>query len=268
MAVATGLVASLFVDRPSLALEAPRASSLTWVAATEVVGTRVSSLGWTAAALVALALGTATLLGLLGPVLWHRQERLGGEDFLPCVATQGLAVLGATLVSEGGPSLLAVAAAGLLAAGIALYASTLVRFDWGEIVTGGGDQWVLAGALAISSLATARLLAASSTVHLPSGVHPVLQVLDLGLWTLAAAMGVALAVGEGARPRRGSDRRRWATVFPLGMIAAAAMAVAQANRLGSLRYPGVVMTWVAVSSFVVVAAAAIVRGARSRALAS
>lgn len=82
----------------------------------------------------------------------------------------------------------------------------------------------------------------------------VLLVLDL-------AWCPVLPAAEAARPRLGHDERRWSTVFPMGMTAAA-LSVATAVGVPWLSRPGQVLLWAAVVVWLVLAADA-VRAARA-----
>ncbi|WP_342746366.1 hypothetical protein [Streptomyces monashensis] len=64
---------------------------------------------------------------------------------------------------------------------------------------------------------------------------------------MALAWYVVLLAAEAARPRPGYDVRRWSTVFPIGMTAAATLSVAAAVGVPWLRWPGRVLVWVAVA---------------------
>jgi hypothetical protein len=80
----------------------PPPGALTAVAATTVLGPRFSVLGWQALAeaLPALAaLPWPALVVQVVQVVGHRKQRMPGAVFLACVATQGIAVLGATLAA-------------------------------------------------------------------------------------------------------------------------------------------------------------------------
>ncbi|MFF6776769.1 tellurite resistance/C4-dicarboxylate transporter family protein [Streptomyces sp. NPDC012637] len=220
--VLAGDFAALFLsDRRSWEARADTPPALTAVAATSVLGVRCSLLGWGPAGLVLLALSAVAWVVLLPVVLRHLGRRMPGGAFLICVATEALVVLAGTLAPRYGRGL---AWAGLLlfALGLVLYADALVRFDFGQVVTGAGDQWVAGGALSISALGGAKLLAAGVWTDEPlRTVTVVLLVLSL-LW-----YGVLLGA-EVARPRPGYDVRRWATVFPMGMTAVACLSVATA----------------------------------------
>jgi len=94
--LAVVLGARLACQRDRFAREASSPASLTGVAGTAVLGTRLAMQDYhvTAAALLAVSgVGWALLL----PVLRHWKTPTAGTSFLLSVATEGLAVLGATL---------------------------------------------------------------------------------------------------------------------------------------------------------------------------
>ena len=244
----------LISDRPGFVADAGTPASLTGVAATAVIGSRVASVGWTGAAWALLVLSTLLWLVLLPFVLSRWQVPTVGASFLVCVATEGLAVLAG--VQAGATGKPPVAAAGLAAflLGLLLYAGVVARFDWRQLLIGAGDHWVLAGALAITSLAGAELL--QSNDRLPPRFHQQLRVLDLVVWGVAMG-GYALLLGCELRwPRWRYDIRRWATVFPLGMTAAASFAVGRAERLLVLTVIGHVLLWPAVAAWALTAVGA------------
>lgn len=232
----------LVTERATWRADADAPPALTSVAATAVIGARFALLG-DAALGWALLLASAVLWLLLTPlVLRGLRSRRKGAAFLSCVATQGLAVLLATLARPG--PLHAVTTVGfvLFALGLGLYLVVLSNFDWHQLAVGAGDHWVLAGALAISSLAGAKLILAQRVLG-TARLGAALTALDLTLWSLSVLAYGVLVVAEIRWPRLRYDVRRWATVFPLGMTAAATYAVAQAEGLPGLRLVGDVLVW-------------------------
>jgi hypothetical protein len=214
----------------------PGAETLTDVAAvpaTAVLGVNVATLGWRPVAWCLLVAAGA---------LWLRRPLpsglVGGRAFLPVVAVQSLVVLGATL-SRG--VVVRVAGVLLLAVGVALYVRAVARFAARrELVVGAGEQWIAGGALAISALACRRLAGG-----------PALRVASVVLWIAAVAWVPALVAGELRRPRAGRAPARWSSVFPLGMYAASAFAIA--GSWHALRGVGSDATWVAVAAWAAVA---------------
>ena len=233
--------------------------SLAAGAATAVLGTRFSILGWQSLAEALLALAALLWPVLLVDVVRHWRRRMPGAVFLGCVATQGLAVLGVVLAAAHSVAWLAHAALVLFWLGLVLYCLALTRFDPRQVVEGRGDQWVAGGALAISAMAGAKLVAADGArLPLWSGDdRGVLRAVTLALVVLDAACYLVLLVAEAARPRLGYDVRRWATVFPMGMTATAVLSVAAALDVPWLRSPGQVLLWVAVAVWLAVAGQAL-----------
>lgn len=238
-----GLAGRLLTDRPGTVADARTPASLTGVAATAVIGARIASLGWSGAAWALMAVSAAMWLVLVPFVLRHWQVPAVGAGFLVCVATEGLAVLAAEQGTATGnrPAVAAGSAAFVL--GLILYAVVVARFDWRQLAIGAGDQWVLAGALAITSLAAAELVRASARLGLLPHFRQPLRAVDLAVWATAMLGYVVLVACELRWPRLRYDVRRWATVFPLGMAAAASFAVAEVERLPALTVLGHVLLW-------------------------
>ncbi|MFF1561450.1 tellurite resistance/C4-dicarboxylate transporter family protein [Streptomyces sp. NPDC058279] len=243
----------LIVDRDRFRAEADTPSALTAVAATTVLGARLSLLGRQGAAVVLLTLAAALWPGLLYAVLRHRpRSRLPGAAFLVCVATQGLALLAAVLSAACHQDWLGRAALALFVLGLLLYAAALARFDLREVTGGAGDHWVAGGALSISALAGSKLTA--SPVWTGAG-HTVLRTLTLVLLCSSLAWYVVLLAAELRSPRPRYDIRRWSTVFPLGMTATACLSAAAPTGAGWLRPVGEILLWVAVAAWVLTFAA-------------
>ncbi|WP_037774808.1 membrane protein [Streptomyces seoulensis] len=234
-------------------------AALTAVAATAVLGTRVSLLGVQSLAGALLALAALLWPVLLVSVLRNWGQRMPGTVFLCCVATQALAVLAATLAGAEATAWLAHAALVLFWLGLLLYALALPRFDSRQVLQGPGDHWIAGGALSISALAGARLISADSArLYLwnkdDSGVlHQVTAI----LLALDLACYAVLVLAELARPRTRYGLLRWATVFSMGMTATATLAVSAALDVSWLSGPGKVLVWVAVAVWLAAAAGAV-----------
>lgn len=237
----------LLRDTTRFGAEADTPPALTAVAATAVLGTRLSMFGWQTVAAVLLVLAAAVWPVLLGAVMLHWSRRMPGAAFLVCVATQSLAVLAGTLAVPDHQRWLARTGLVFFLLGLLLYLEALTRFDPGQLRTGHGDHWIAGGALSISALAGARLTA--SAVWTGSG-HAALRTITLVLLGLALAGYVVLVVCEVLWPRPRYDIRRWSTVFPLGMTAAACLATADAARVHWLRTLGQVLLWIGVAAWV------------------
>ncbi|MFR9789506.1 hypothetical protein ACL07V_12660 [Streptomyces sp. MB22_4] len=272
VALGAGFVRRLVVDRDRWAAEARSPGALTAVAATAVLGSRLSASGRQAPAAALLALATLLWAVLLPVVVGHWRPRMPGSVFLACVATEALAAPAAALAAAEHTAWLARAALVLFWLGLVIYAFALPRFDPRQVLEGPGDQWVAGGALALSTLAGAALLAAGN-----GGLNlwndddrATLRITTAVLLAVSLAVYLALLVAEAVRPRPGYDHRRWATVFPMGMTAAATLSVASAMSVPWLRAPGRVLVWVAVAAWLWVAAAMVadaVRAARAGAAA-
>lgn len=257
-----GLAADFLVrladDREQWTRQAGTPPGLTAVAATTVLGTRFSLLGWQVLAEALLALSAVLWPILLVAVVRHWRRRMAGGVFLVCVATQGLSVLASTIATAVGPDWLAHAAMVLFWLGIVCYGVCFAHFDLWEVKKGAGDHWVAGGALAISALAGAKLVAAHhvNPYLWNNDDQGVLRATTAALLVLDLACYGALAVAEVVWPRPQFDVRRWATVFPMGMTAAAALSVATALDVFGLKGPGQVLLWIAVAVWLVVAAGA------------
>ncbi|WP_285894428.1 tellurite resistance/C4-dicarboxylate transporter family protein, partial [Streptomyces hilarionis] len=261
-ALAADFAARLVLERRRWLAHARTPGAPAAVAATTVLGARVSDLGRQPEAEALLALAAVLWPVLLALVVPRWRRGMPGSVFLCCVATQGLAVLGAALAREEGAAWLAHTALVLFWLGLALYCAALPLFDPRQLTEGGGDQWVAGGALAVSALAGTELLTAErGGLYLWNADDAgVLRSVTVGLLVLDLAWYAVLLTAEALRPRPHYDVRRWATVFPMGMTAAATLSVADVVDVPWLEGPGEALLWVAVAAWLAVAAAAAVRG--------
>ncbi|MHA5053841.1 tellurite resistance/C4-dicarboxylate transporter family protein [Streptomyces sp. SD15] len=263
LGLAADFVVRLLRERVRWVAEAGTPGALTAVAATTVLGTRLTTLGRQEVAEALLALSAVLWPGLLFLVVRRFRPRMPGAVFLGCVATQGLAVLGAVLAPVTHADWLAHTALVLFWLGIVLYVVALLCFDFREIAVGTGDHWIAGGALAISALAGSKLIAAHHVnAYLwnddDSGV---LRAVTLALAVLSLGWYGVLVLAELGWPRPRYDVRRWATVFPMGMTAAAALSVAAAADVPWLRGTGQVLLWIAVAAWLAIAAGAVASAA-------
>lgn len=261
LGLAADFVVRLLRERERWVTEAGTPAALTAVAATTVLGTRLVALGWEVPAEALLALSAVLWPGLLLLVVRRLRPRTPGAVFLGCVATEGLAVLAAALAPAVRADWLAHAALVLFWLGIVLYVVALLYFDYREVAVGAGDHWIAGGALAISALAGAELIGAhrANPYLWNDDDNRVLHGVSGGLLALALGFYVVLAVAELLRPRLRHDVRRWATVFPMGMTAVAALSVATALDVLWLKGLGQVLLWIAVAAWLVVAAGTVTR---------
>ena len=250
LALAALFLTRLFVHRARWVADADVPASLTGVAGTCVLGTRLSLLGWRTASMALLALAAVLWLVLLPLVLAHWSTPTVGASFLLCVSTQALAVLTASVGIVTGLRGLAVVAGVLFVAGLVAYAAVLVTFDFRQVARGVGDHWVAGGALAISTLAATKLLLAAGLLGVPADV---LRPTALVLCGLAGAWYLVLAVAEASWRRPHYDVRRWSTVFPLGMTATACINLGLAAGISAVHTVGQVLIWPALAVWAVVA---------------
>jgi len=243
--LAVVLGARLADQRDRFAREARSPASLTGVAGTAVLGTRLAMQDYHVAAVALLAVSGLGWALLLMPVLRHWKTPTLGISFVLCVATEGLAVLGATLAITYRAGWLVSAAVPALVLGLAFYVFTAARFDLGELLTGHGDHWVAGGALAISALAAGKITEAAGALGQFREQHQILTDTTLVLWCLAMVWLFPLIAGEVLRPRLSYDLSRWATVFPLGMYAACSFATGQVTGITGIAGFGHAWTWVA-----------------------
>jgi len=235
--------------------DARKPAALSWVAGTAVLGTRFVLLGWTAPG-VALFVAALVLWGMLiGAVLGHWRTPTVGASLLLTVATQSLAVLAAVLAVHTRSSWLEVGALVPFGLGVASYGFVMARFDLRQLIVGRGDQWIIGGALAISTLAAGDLASGARSLAVLGRGHGPLEVLAVGLWAASIAWLPALVAAEVVHPRLGYDVRRWSTVFPLGMYAACSFVVGQLAEVGPVTSFARAWAWVALAGWAAVTAA-------------
>jgi tellurite resistance protein TehA-like permease len=233
---------------PALAAaESTSPSMLGSVAATAVLGTRFAAGGIRVVAAVLLVLAATGLAALAWPVLSHWVTPTTGTSFLPSVATQGVAVLAATLAASYRLGWLLALAILTCLTGLACYVVVLCRFDPRNVATAAGDHWVAGGALAIGALAAGKIAAAALVVAEFARWRDVLADTALAIWCAAMAWLVPLAVGELISPRFRFHVLRWATVFPVGMYAACGFAVSEVTGIGGITRFATAWTWVALA---------------------
>ncbi|MGH3153291.1 MAG: hypothetical protein ACRDOB_21520 [Streptosporangiaceae bacterium] len=248
------LGAPLVYQRDRFAREARSPASFTAAAGTAVLGTRLVMQDYRVAGAALLVVAVIAWALFLVPVLRHWETPTTGISFVVGVATDGVAVLAATLAVAYRAGWLVSGAAVFLLLGLACYAFTVARFDLGQLLSGQGDHWVAGGALAIAALAAGKIAAAAGALGLFRQQHQVLTTGTLVLWCLAMAWLFPLVSCELLRPRLRYDLRRWATVFPFGMYAACSFAAGQVTGLTGITGFAQVWTWVAFAVTLVVLA--------------
>jgi tellurite resistance protein TehA-like permease len=207
----------------------PRLQSFAIVAATAVLGARITLAGKPGPGLTLWALALLLWIGLAArrPTV---REPVGGSLLL-VVATQSLAVLAALLAPRWTPALLVVALASW-ALGLVLYPIVL-----GSIVVAlsrrwafAPDLWIVMGAAAISTLAASELLLGLRALDTLSALKAALPDVDLAIWSLASVLVVPLLAADLTSPAGWRySASRWSSVFPLGMYAAASSQLGKAD---------------------------------------
>lgn len=195
----------------------------------------LSALAW-------LTIGAAIVVELIVVRTLHPRSQAQGGWLLAVVAPQALGVLCLGLARGRRGGALVTIAACLWLLGSALY-PPLALERLARLRSGGrawarlrADDWILMGALAISTLAGSLLL--DRLAH--GGARPAALALVTAEFALSWALVPLLAWGElrhattpAATPVAGGSR--WATVFPLGMISVATRAFAGPAGLPALR---------------------------------
>ncbi|HEU5265089.1 MAG TPA: tellurite resistance/C4-dicarboxylate transporter family protein [Jatrophihabitans sp.] len=260
------IVARFLLDRPGWRSDAHTPAALTAVAASTMLGSGMSDHGWRDLAWTLLVLALLAWLVLTPLVLAHWRRPTIGNSFLVVVAVQGLVLLAGTLALINDDVWLADAVTVSFLVGLLAYLWVLATFDWTQIARGHGDHWVLTGSLAISALAGARVVSVTDptgTVAALTNLHVAMRDVDLIVFGLCLAGYGVLVAAELRWPRWHYDVSRWATVFPLGMTAAAAMSVSTAASVGWLDSLGEVLVWPAIAVWIIVAVGA-ARSGRGR----
>ncbi|MFE0105774.1 tellurite resistance/C4-dicarboxylate transporter family protein [Streptomyces sp. NPDC059009] len=270
LVLAAAFVNRFVGERTHWEADADTPAALTAVAATTVLGTRFTGLGWRPLGAALLALAVVLWPVLLTFVLRHLGRRMPGVVFLVCVATEGIAVLAGTLAAAWPAPWLARAALVFFVLGFALYAAVFPRFGLHYVRDGAGDQWVAGGALAISALAGAKLVGAKlagtelvGPAIFEGAAHDVLRTVTLVVLALDLTWYAVLLCAELRWPRPHYDVRRWATVFPMGMTAVATLSVATAAQVPWLTRPGQVLLWIALAAWLLTLAGLLRRAARA-----
>jgi hypothetical protein len=254
------LPARALADAARFRADITRPAALTAVAGTGVLGTRLTLLGWDWAGVTLLIVALAIWLGLVPQVLSHWQVPTIGASFILAVATESLALLGASLAFGERAAWLLYASLVPFCLGLGFYAFVLRRFQFRQLAVGLGDHWVTGGALAISTVTAGRIVLAAQHTGALSGAVGALKAISLVLWCLSIAWLPVLLAYEVLRPRLGYDVRRWSTVFPVGMYAACSFTVGAVTQTAGITSFARVWVWVAFGLWLVVFTAMISRG--------
>ncbi len=256
----------------------------TFVAGTNVLGVRLGMDGHytTTAVLLALSGLAWLLLGYIVPwtAVLGRVERpvvaiANGTWFIWVVASQSVAIAAATIepVFEDGRRELALLAVTSWSVGVFLYAATaiivtlrlmLYKFGPEELTP---PYWVAMGALAITVLASARIVEMADA-PMVDVTRDLIAGLAVVFWAFATwLIPVLVAAGWWRHVTRRVplkyDATLWSFIFPLGMYAVAGIYLGDANRLPVVGIIGSVELWVAFGAWSLVAGAMAVHIART-----
>lgn len=242
-------------DRQRFRGDQSSAPALTAIAGTGVLGTRLTAQGWTWAGSGMLVIAFVLWLWLIPQVLGHWTRPTAGASFMLTVSTQAVALLTATVALKGATTWLLYPALVMFALGLLAYLFVLRDFQWRQLMIGRGDHWVTGGALAISTVAAARLALLAGETGRLGGKHGPLQTVSVVLWVLAMIWLPALLVSEATHRRLTYSVSRWSTVFPFGMYAACSFAVSSLADIRAINVFARVWVWIALAVWAVVTGA-------------
>lgn len=246
--------------------------SFTFVAATNVLGTRLALDGHYPAALALLTVGWVAwlVLGYVVPwtaVLGHAQrpvmQSANGTWFIWVVASQSVAVLAAVLQPEiaTGRRELALLAVFSWSVGVFLYgaagifvAARLLLYPLRpEDLT--PQYWVAMGATAITVVAGARIveMADAPMVAVTRGLIAGSSVLfwAFGTWLIPPLIAAGIWRHVTHRVPLLYEAPLWSVVFPLGMYAVGGYYLGEADHLPIVRNIGSIESWVALAVWTV-----------------
>jgi tellurite resistance protein TehA-like permease len=279
--LSAALVIRLARFRPSVAadIRAPEGvfGFFTIPAGFDVLGVRLSDASHPLAAAILAGVAAAAWLvltyGVPASLLLTRARDsvlsgVNGTWLLWVVSTQSLALSAAVLVpawpSQAG--LLASFATGLWSLGLVLYLLlvSLILLRWLTVAMTpqalGPPYWILMGATAITVLAGAEILGLPGALPAVRATAGFVEGSCYALWAFGTwwiPLLVVLGCWRHVRQRwpLTYEPALWSVVFPLGMYSAATLAFGQAAGLVFMEPVARVMIWVAVASWVLVAAA-------------
>ena len=215
---------------------------------------------------------------LIADVLRHEKPGLGaginGSWFLLTVATESIAVLGALLLVHDFNDLLAFTCIAAFLLGLVLYliVMTMVFLRWTfqplEPTDADPPAWIAAGAVAITVLAGANLLAARSVSPRVDRLAPLIEGLVMLAWATATFwFPLMIAFGIWRHIVRKVPLRYhpsyWALVFPLGMYGASTFKMRAVVQLDYLAWAPKVIVGVALAAWAATFLGLVVQGARA-----
>ncbi|WP_353509022.1 tellurite resistance/C4-dicarboxylate transporter family protein [Intrasporangium sp.] len=245
----------------------------TFVAGTNVLGTRIAAEGWHTATAWLLTMSFLVWLVLGYVIPWSavlgRSERpvvalANGTWFIWVVASQSVAVSAATLevVFHDARQSLAILAVFSWSVGVFLYAASAIivslRIMLYELDPKEFDPpyWVSMGAVAITVVAGARIVEMDSA-PMVDATRGLIAGLSVVFWAFATwLIPVLVAAGVWRHFVRKVPLvyvpTLWSMIFPLGMYAVAGIYLGRADGLPIVEAIGSKWLWVAVTAWVIV----------------
>ncbi|MFV0251871.1 MAG: tellurite resistance/C4-dicarboxylate transporter family protein [Beutenbergiaceae bacterium] len=243
----------------------------TFVAGTNVLGTRAAGEGWMELTAVLLGVAAAAWLVMGYVIPWSavvgRSERpvvalANGTWFIWVVASQSVAVSAGALANHytGARQALAVLAVMAWSVGVFLYAASaiivslrimLYQFEPEDL---NPPYWVSMGAIAITVVAGARIVDMESA-PMVDATRALIAGLSVVFWAFATWLIPVLIFAGLWRhwirrvPLR-YEATLWSIVFPLGMYSVASMWLGEADSLPIVGGIGANWLWVAVTAWV------------------
>jgi tellurite resistance protein TehA-like permease len=283
LSVALVLRLALFRSSVAADIQAPERvfGFFTIVAGMGVLGVRLETAGHPMATAVLAGVAAAVWLlltyGVPANLLLARRHDsvLGGVNgtwLLWVVGTQSLSAAASALVHTWPTQspFLAPVAVGLWSVGLVLYLVlvSLIMLRWLTVpmtpATLGPPYWILMGATAITVLAGARILSLPPELPICRATRGFVEGFSFVLWAFGTWWVPLLVVlGLWRHIRRHwpftYEPTLWSVVFPLGMYSVATWTFGKVAHLNFMRPISRVMLWVAITAWLAVAIAFVVR---------
>ncbi len=244
----------------------------TFVAATCVLGSRLTLSGWHTPALALLLVGTVAWIGLGYTVPWtavmSRREPVAlgaanGTWFIWAVASQSIAVLAATLEAELTTARTAMALLAVFSwsVGVFLYCAVGVLVGVRMLAHPFRPEdltppyWVAMGATAITVVAGARIvmMAEAPMVDATRGLIAGTAVFfwAFGTWLIPPLIAAGYWKHVRHRIPLRYEATLWSIVFPLGMYGVGSQFLGEVDRLPIVHAIGLGESWIALTAWVV-----------------
>jgi len=256
----------------------------TFIAGTNVVGTRLGMEGMPVATAVLLAVGGLSWLVLGYVIPWtavlSSDERpvvinANGTWFIWVVASQSVAVSAASIepVFDAARDQLAVVAVVSWSVGVVLYAAAGIFVSARLMIYElrpedlNPPYWVAMGACAITVVAGARIIEMTDA-PMVNATRGLIGGLSVTFWAFATwLIPVLVAAGWWRHARRRVpltyEATLWSVIFPLGMYAVAGIYLGRARELPLVEFIGATELWVALAAWMVTLVAMIVHLVRT-----